>query len=92
MNKKGLFNMKADAAPPTDYDMKREKGAEVESKVLSPKPIKEVHVFMKWPEEMKDRFDSMYFNNKRLRKSKKKNDLLIEWCLAGMKKLEKGSQ
>jgi len=81
------FDVFKSVQPPSDFDVK---GAEtIKSPLKEKKKEKKVHVFMEWPESMKDAFDDLYYQDRRLRKSKKKNELLIEWCLAGMKALEK---
>lgn len=51
------------------------------------KPVeKRIHIYMDWPESLKEEFDDLYYS--KLRKKKKKNEILEEWCREGMARLK----
>ena len=76
-------------APPAEFDVKREERApQADIPKKGPPAEPGVHVFMKWPESMKDEFDDLVHRDKALRKLGK-NTLLTEWCRDGMEKLKK---
>lgn len=83
------FNMFKEPPVVTEYDKDEKKSAKPKEKSKKASTEKGVHVFMKWPKSMKERFDDLYYADKEIRKNKSKNDLLTEWCLAAIKKLEK---
>lgn len=54
----------------------------------APEPV--IHVYMKWPESLKDEFDELFHRDKALRK-RGKNTVLVEWCREGIERMRKKS-
>ena len=85
MTKKNWAVWDDDVEEPTGFEVVPAESPKTKKQGWKKPPEKRIHVYMDWPESLKEEFDDLYYA--KLRKTKKKNEILEQWCREGIAKL-----
>jgi hypothetical protein len=85
MTKKNWSVWDNDVEEPTGFEVIPDEPLKAKKQQRKKPPEKRIHVYMDWPESLKEEFDDLYYA--KCRKMKKKNEILEEWCREGMANL-----